>query len=59
MISQLIQFIHNLTDPDQLIHLLSTVLTGWYGYLALFAIVFAESGLLVGFFFLAIPFCLQ
>lgn len=50
MIGQLISFLHSLTDPDKLIHLLSTVLTGWYGYLALFAIVFAESGLLVGFF---------
>ncbi|HEX4227692.1 MAG TPA: VTT domain-containing protein [Bryobacteraceae bacterium] len=50
MIAQLIQFLHSLTDPDKLIHLLSTVLTGWYGYLFLFAIIFAESGLLVGFF---------
>jgi membrane-associated protein len=50
LIAQLIQFLHSLTDPDKLIHLLSTVLTGWYGYLVLFAIVFAESGLLVGFF---------
>ena len=50
MIAQLIQFLHSLTDPDKLIQLLSTVLTGWYGYLVLFAIVFAESGLLVGFF---------
>jgi membrane-associated protein len=39
-----------LTDPDKLIHLLSTVLTGWIGYVALFLVVFAESGLLVGFF---------
>jgi membrane-associated protein len=50
LIAQLIQFLHSLTDPDKLIHLLSTVLTGWYGYLFLFAIIFAESGLLVGFF---------
>jgi membrane-associated protein len=50
LIAQLIQFLHSLTDPDKLIQLLSTVLTGWYGYLVLFAIVFAESGLLVGFF---------
>ena len=47
---QLLQFFHGLTDPDQLIHLLSTVLSGWVGYVALFAVVFAESGLLVGFF---------
>jgi membrane-associated protein len=50
VLQNLIQFIHSLTDPDQLIHLLSSVLTGWLGYAALFAVVFAESGLLVGFF---------
>jgi membrane-associated protein len=50
VLHQLLQFVHSLTDPDQLIHLLSTVLTGWLGYIALFAVVFAESGLLVGFF---------
>ena len=50
MISQLLGFLHSLTDPNQLIQLLSTVLSGWAGYLFLFAIVFAESGLLVGFF---------
>jgi membrane-associated protein len=50
MIPQLIEFLRSLTDPDKLIHLLSTVLTGWYGYLVLFLVVFSESGLLVGFF---------
>lgn len=50
MISQLVSFIHSLTDPEKLIHLLSTVLTGWAGYAVLFFIVFSESGLLVGFF---------
>lgn len=50
MLHQVLQFIHSLTDPDQLIQLLSTVLTGWIGYVVLFAVVFAESGLLVGFF---------
>jgi membrane-associated protein len=48
--SEILHFLHSLTDPNQLIQLLSTVLTGWLGYLVLFAIVFAESGLLVGFF---------
>jgi membrane-associated protein len=42
--------LRSLTDPQQLIQLLSTVLNGWVGYVALFLIVFAESGLLVGFF---------
>ncbi len=50
MVHETLQFIRSLTDPDQLIRLLSTVLNGWIGYLALFAVVFAESGLLIGFF---------
>lgn len=50
MAGELVHFIRGLTDPNQLIHLLSTVLTGWIGYAVLFGIVFAESGLLVGFF---------
>jgi membrane-associated protein len=50
LIAQIIDFIRSLTDPEKLIHLLSTVLTGWEGYVVLFLIVFAESGLLVGFF---------
>jgi membrane-associated protein len=50
LISQVIDFLHGLTDPDRLISLLSTVLTGWEGYLVLFLIVFAESGMLLGFF---------
>jgi membrane-associated protein len=45
-----VHFIKSLTDPEQLIQLLSTVLTGWLGYAFLFLVVFAESGLLVGFF---------
>jgi len=50
LLVQALHFLRSLTDPDQLIQLLSTVLTGWLGYAALFLIVFAESGLLVGFF---------
>src|SRR5689334_10482758 len=48
---EIIDFLRTLTDPPRLIHLLSTVISGWYGYAMLFAIVFAETGLLVGFFF--------
>ncbi|HEX7363333.1 MAG TPA: VTT domain-containing protein [Bryobacteraceae bacterium] len=48
--AEAIHFLRSLTDPAQLIQLLSTVLTGWIGYAILFVIVFAESGLLVGFF---------
>mgnify|MGYP000692917225 CR=1 FL=1 len=50
LISALIDFLHTLTDPEALIRLLSTTITGWWGYVMLFAIVFAETGLLVGFF---------
>ncbi len=50
MLSSFFDFIRSLTNPDQLIHLLSTVMTGWIGYVVLFTVVFAESGLLVGFF---------
>src|SRR5690242_4933263 len=50
MIQSLIEFLRSLTDPERLIELLSTILSGWLGYAALFAIVFSETGLLVGFF---------
>jgi membrane-associated protein len=50
LLIQALHFLRGLTDPIQLIQLLSTVLSGWLGYAALFLIVFAESGLLVGFF---------
>lgn len=50
MLAQFLHSVRSLTDPDQLIQLLSTVLSGWLGYAFLFLIVFAESGLLVGFF---------
>jgi membrane-associated protein len=51
MISAVIEFLRTLTDPEKLIVLLTSTLTGWVGYVALFLIVFAETGLLVGFFF--------
>lgn len=51
MIQSFFEFVFKtLTDPDRLIQFLATVVTGWYGYLILFAVVFAETGLLVGFF---------
>jgi membrane-associated protein len=40
----------SLTDPDRLIHLLTQVFTGWWGYLLISGVVFAETGLLVGLF---------
>lgn len=50
MIDALLDFLHTLTDPERLIHLISTVLTGWLGYGLLFGVIFAETGLLTGFF---------
>jgi membrane-associated protein len=50
MIDALRELISTFTTPEKLIHLLTTIVTGWWGYLMLFGIVFAETGLLVGFF---------
>ena len=50
MIHSLLDFLRSLTDPERLIQLLGTLLTGWLGYAALCALVFAETGMLVGFF---------
>jgi membrane-associated protein len=50
MIHTLLDFLRSLTNPDQLIALLTTILSGWVGYAVLFAVVFAETGLLLGFF---------
>ena len=50
MIGAVLEFIRTLTTPDKLIHLLSTIFSGWYGYILLCGVVFAETGLLVGFF---------
>ncbi len=50
MIEPLLDFLRILTTPERLIKLLTTVLQGWLGYALLFGVVFAETGLLVGFF---------
>jgi membrane-associated protein len=50
MLHTLLEVWRSLTDPDQLIHLLTQVLTGWLGYALLASVVFAETGLLVGLF---------
>ncbi len=51
MIETLFEFMRTLWTPERLIPFLSTVLTSWIGYAMLFGIVFAETGLLVGFVF--------
>jgi membrane-associated protein len=50
MIQTIIDFLRSLTNPERLIQLLSTLLSGWLGYLALCGVVFSETGLLLGFF---------
>lgn len=50
MLQALVDFLRTLTTPERLIHLLTTVLTGWLGYALLFGVIFAETGLLTGFF---------
>jgi membrane-associated protein len=50
MLHSLLDFLRVLTTPERLIQLLSTVVSGWLGYAMLACIVFAETGLLVGFF---------
>ena len=50
MVHAVLEFLRSLTDPERLIQLLSGILAGWTGYALLFAIVFSETGLLVGFF---------
>jgi membrane-associated protein len=49
MIHALLDFLRTLTTPERLIQLLSTAMSGWTGYAMLSGIVFAETGLLVGF----------
>jgi membrane-associated protein len=50
MLRDLLDLYRSLTDPQRLSLLLHTLLAGWAGYAALFAVVFSETGLLVGFF---------
>ncbi|MEN6607375.1 MAG: VTT domain-containing protein [Bryobacteraceae bacterium] len=50
MVETVLDFLRTLTTPERLIGLLTTALTGWLGYALLFAVVFSETGLLVGFF---------
>jgi membrane-associated protein len=50
MLHSLLDFLRTLTNPERLIELLRTILSGWLGYAALFGVVFSETGLLLGFF---------
>jgi membrane-associated protein len=46
----ILDWVRTLTNPEQLIQLLTPLFSSWVGYALLFAIVFAETGLLMGFF---------
>ncbi len=48
--SGLFETIRALTNPEKLLDLLTPLMSSWIGYAVLFAIVFSETGLLVGFF---------
>ncbi len=50
MVHSVFEFLKSLTNPDALMQLLNSVFSGWQGYALLAAIVFSETGLLVGFF---------
>jgi membrane-associated protein len=50
MLHSLLELYRSLTNPDRLVLMLNTLLAGWVSYVALFAVVFSETGLLVGFF---------
>lgn len=50
MIQQLLDLYHSLTNPDVLGQMIASSPHLWIAYLCLFLVVFAESGLLVGFF---------
>jgi membrane-associated protein len=50
MLHNFIELYRSLTNPERLVQLLGTLLSGWAGYAALFGVVFSETGLLVGFF---------
>ena len=50
MLKALLEFLRTLTTPERLLELLNTVFAGGLGYVLLFGIIFAETGLLTGFF---------
>lgn len=49
MIETILEFFHVLTNSDQLLNLLTNVFSGFWAYAFIFAILFTETGLLVGF----------
>lgn len=50
MLHAITNFLHTLTEPEALLALLTSVFGGIWAYLFLFFVIFAETGLLIGFF---------
>src|SRR5437764_6694150 len=48
--TEILDAVRTLINPEKLLALLTPLFTSWLGYALLFAIVFAETGLLMGFF---------
>ena len=49
MINSFLDFLHKITNPDELSILIDTALSGWWVYAVMTLIIFAETGLLLGF----------
>jgi membrane-associated protein len=49
MITDFFEFLHKITNPEELSILIDTVLSGWWIYVVMVGIIFAETGLLLGF----------
>jgi membrane-associated protein len=49
MISSAIDFLHKITNPDELSVLIDTALSGWWVYAVMVAIIFSENAFLLGF----------
>jgi membrane-associated protein len=50
MLNSLLELYRSLTNPDRLVQLLGASLAGWVAYPALFAVIYSETGLLIGLF---------
>jgi membrane-associated protein len=48
--SSILEAVRTVTNPEELLRLITPFFNSWIGYAVLFGIVFAETGLLVGFF---------
>jgi membrane-associated protein len=49
MIHSILDFLHKITDPDELSILIDTVFSGWWIYIVMVAIIYAENAILLGF----------